>query len=148
MLIDWIYPQMECLAVRESNQPIYSEELSRFLTAQAALMDAQPIKISASPYEAIHRARMCEGITPMPPEFQLMHPRRVRRSGWHTQPDGQSFHFIGYAILTSADEASYRLSDPENGLHPDDLKAFRASLRGPVKHGPVARFFAMLKFWR
>ena len=84
----------------------------------------------------------------MPPDFELMHPRRARRSGWRTQPDGQSVHFVGYAILTPADEASYRLSDPENGLHPDDLKAFRASLRGPVKHGPVARLFASLKFWR
>lgn len=86
--------------------------------------------------------------TPMPPDFELMHPRRVRRSGWHTQPDGQSVHFVGYAILTPADEASYRLSDPENGLHPDDLKAFRASIRAPVHRGPVTRFFARLKFWR
>jgi hypothetical protein len=86
--------------------------------------------------------------TSMPPEFQLMYPRRVRRSGWHIQPDGQSFHFVGYAILTPADEVTYRLSDPENGLHPDDLKAFRVSLSGPVKHGPMARLFASLKFWR
>jgi len=133
--------------MRDPNHPLYPEELSQFLMAQAALVDVQPVKVRASPYEAIHRARMCEGITPMPPEFQLMHPRRVRRSGWHIQPDGQSFHFVGYAILTPADEASYRLSDPENGLHPDDLKAFRASIQGPVKHGPVARFFARLKVW-
>ena len=86
--------------------------------------------------------------TPMPPDFELMHPRRARRSGWRTQPDGQSVHFVGYAILTPADEASYRLSDPENGLHPDDLKAFRASIRAPVHRGPVAKFFARLKFWR
>jgi hypothetical protein len=86
--------------------------------------------------------------TSMPPEFELIHPRRVRRSGWHTQPDGQSVHFVGYAIITPADEASYRLSDPENGLHADDLKAFRESIRSPVRHGPLARFFASLKFWR
>lgn len=129
-----------------SQQPPYPVELTHLLTAQAALTDAQPVEVRASPYDAIQKARMCEGVTPMPPEFQLTHPRRVRRSGWATQPDGQMVHFIGYAILTPDDEAGYRLRDPENGLHPDDLHAFRVSIRGPVKVGPVARFFAWLKF--
>ena len=124
------------------------KELSEFLRDQAAQLDAESDAHNAPSFRANRNGSYCVSVIPMPPEFQLMHPRRVRRSGWHTQPDGQSFHFVGYAILTPTDEASYRLSDPENGLHPDDLKAFRASLRGPVKHGPVARFFAMLKLWR
>ena len=86
-------------------------------------------------------------VTPMPPEFQLIHPRRVRSSGWATQPDGQSVHFCGYERLKPEDESWYRRCDPENGLHPDDRQAFRASIRAPVLRGPVARFFSRLKFW-
>ena len=138
---------MECLAVREPNQPIYSEELSRFLTAQAALMDAQPVKAMASPFGATDFGTDTPAATPMPPEFELTHPRRVRCSSWVTQPDGKMMHFSGYSILTAVDEAFYRRNDPENGLHPDDLKAFRASIRGPVELGAIARFFARLKFW-
>lgn len=136
MLIDWTYPRMECLAVREPNQPIYSEELSRFLTAQAALMDAQPVKTRALPLDAIENA-------PMPPEFQLMHPRRVRWSKFATAPDSQWTHMSGFTVATPEEEAWHRIHDPEGGLHPDDLTAYRKSQRGPV-----ARFFAKLKFWR
>lgn len=127
--------------MREPNHPIYSEELSQFLMAQAALRDAQPANTMNVSTDA-------PAIRPMPPEFQLMHPRRVRCSGRSTQPDGQSVHFSGYMRLTPEDEASYRLSDPENGLSHGDLKAFRESIRGPARHGPVAKFFARLKFWR
>ncbi len=87
-----------------------------------------------------------ELVLPMPPEFQLVHPRRIRCSGFSTQPDGSTAHYSGYRQLTPEDEACYRLSDPENGLHPDDLKAFRASIQGPVMRGPVARFFARFMF--
>ena len=91
-------------------------------------------------------------LPPMPPEFELMHPRRIRCSGHFAQPDGQFVHYSGYMRLTQEDEARYRLTNPEQGLHPDDLAAFRASIREPVepepiKHGPVAGFFAWLKFW-
>ena len=78
----------------------------------------------------------------MPPEFQLMHPRRVRWSGYVEQPNGQMAHFIGFKEATPEEEAWHRLHDPERGLHPDDLLAYRISRRGPV-----ARFFARLKFW-
>ena len=92
------------------------------------------------------------GIMPMPPEFQLIHARRVRCSGRATQPDGQAFHFTGYEVLTPEDEDWYRLNAPERGLHDDDLRAFRASARKPVEFlqmnpGPLTRFIARLKFW-
>lgn len=79
----------------------------------------------------------------MPPDFQLMHPRRVSWSGWFEQPDGQMVHFIGFKEATPEEEIRYRLNDPESGLHEDDLLAYRRSRRGPV-----ARLFARLKFWR
>lgn len=119
-------------------QPLYPEELSQFLTMQAALRAAQP---AWAIDDAIQSTCMCEGVTPMPPEFQLKHPRRVRCSGSLKQPDGSTAHYSGYRKLTQEDEDWYRLSDPENGLHPDDLKAFRASIREPA-----AGFFAWLKF--
>jgi hypothetical protein len=56
-------------------------------------------------------------------------------------------HIIGYRILTLDDEAWFRLNDPENGLHDEDVKAFRESIRGPVKGGIVASFWAWFKFW-
>jgi hypothetical protein len=115
----------------QSNQPPYPEELSKFLTAQAAQLYAQPV----------------EGVTPMPPEFQLTHPRRVRSSGWLPQPGGHRAHFIGYRILSPNDEAWFRQNDPENGLHDEDVKAFRESIRGPVKGRIVASFLAWFKFW-
>lgn len=133
--------------MRHSDQPLYPEELSQFLVARAAQLDAQPVAAKASPYHAIQQARMLEGVTPMSTEFQLLHPRRVRSSGWHQQPDGHMAHFIGYRILTPDDEAWFRLNDPENGLHNEDVRAFRSSIRGPVKCGPLSRFFARLKFW-
>jgi hypothetical protein len=78
----------------------------------------------------------------MPPEFQLMHPRRVRWSGYVEQPDGQMAHFIGFKEATPEEEAWHRLNEPERGLHEDDLLAYRISRRGPM-----AKFFARLKFW-
>ena len=109
-----------------SQQHVHPIELSQFMNAQAALLDAKPVEAKASPYEAILKARLCEGVTPMPPEFELMHPRRARCSGLAVQPDGRTAHYTGYRLPTKEDEAWYRLSDPENGLHPDDLQAFRA----------------------
>lgn len=134
------------MSMQSSKQPLYPEELRKFLEEQPPLIVAQPVEDRASPYEAVHGARKCEGVTPMPSEFVLMHPRRVRSSGYFKQPDGGTAHYTGHRILTPEDEAGYRLSDPENGLHPDDLKAFRASIRGPVKPGRISRFLARLKF--
>ena len=118
------------------------------MNAQAALMDAQPVEAQASLYDDILKARLCDGVIPMPPEFELMHPRRARSSGLALQPDGRTAHYTGYRLPTPEDEAWYRLSDPENGLHRDDLAAFRASIRGPVRRWPMARLFARLKFWQ
>jgi hypothetical protein len=81
-------------------------------------------------------------IKPMPPDFQLKHPRRVRWSGRFEQPNGDMPHFCGSSDATPEQEAWHRIHDPERGLHPDDLSAYRKSQRGPV-----ARFFARLKFW-
>ena len=71
-----------------------------------------------------------------------MHPRRVRWSGYIEQPDGGMAHIIGFKEATPEEEAGHILHDPERGLHEDDLLAYRISRRGPV-----ARFFARLKFW-
>lgn len=71
-----------------------------------------------------------------------MHPRRVRWSGRFKQPNGDMPHFSGSSDATPEQEAWHRINDPERGLHPDDLSAYRKSQRGPV-----ARFFARLKFW-
>jgi len=49
---------------------------------------------------------------------------------------------IGARDATPEQEIWHRINDPEHGLHPDDLLAYRQS-----KRGPVARFFARLKFW-
>ena len=84
--------------MREPNQPIYPEELSRFLTAQAALLDAQP--------------------------------------------NGGTAHFSGFSNATPEQELWQRINDPERGLHIDDLAAYRH-----LQRGPVAKFFARLKFW-
>ena len=118
------------------------------MNAQAALMDATPAKFKSSPYDDILKARLCDGVIPMPPEFELMHPRRARCSGLAVQPDGRTAHYTGYRLPTPEDEAWYRLSDPENGLHPDDLQAFRVSIRGPERGRPLALLFARLKFWQ
>ena len=80
-------------------------------------------------------------ITPMPPEFELKHPRRVRWSGRFEQPNGDMPHFIGFSDATPEEEAWHRIHDPEGGLHPLDLAAYRTSQRGPV-----AKFFARLRF--
>jgi hypothetical protein len=84
-----------------------------------------------------------QDVTSMPPEFQLIHPRRVSWSGWFEQPDGQMAHFIGFKEATPEEKAWHRLNHPEQGLHEDDLLAYRRSQRGPV-----ARYIARLKFWR
>jgi hypothetical protein len=110
----------------QSNQPPYPEELSKFLTAQAAQLDV----------------RKHEGVPLMPLEFQLMYPRQVRWSGWFPQPDGSMAHWIGARDASPEQELWHRINDPERGLHPDDLLAYRES-----KRGPVSRFFARLKFW-
>jgi len=128
--------------MREPNQPLYPEELSQFLMAQAALLDAQPVKPRTHSFEEIQKQRMYEGVPIMPPEFQLMYPRRVRWSGWYDQPSGGMAHFSGSSNATPEQEAWHRINDPERGLHPHDLAAYRKSQRGPV-----ARFFARLKFW-
>ena len=109
-------------------------------------MAKDPESSSFQRLNAIELGADSPAVTPMSPEFQLMHPRRVRCSGWDTQPDGQTVHFSGYRRLAPEDEASYRLRDPENGLHPDDLQAFRESIRGPSKGRPLLKYFAWLKF--
>lgn len=81
-------------------------------------------------------------ITPMPPEFQLQYPRRLRWSGRYEQPSGEMAHFIGFRDATPEEEAWYRIHAPERGLVPEDLAAYRKSQRGPV-----AKSFARLKFW-
>lgn len=78
----------------------------------------------------------------MPPEFELKYPRRVRWSGYFPQPNGQSAHFIGSRDATPEEEAWHRINDPERGLDLEDLAAYRKSQRGPI-----AKFFARLKFW-
>lgn len=84
------------------------------------------------------------GGTPlMPLDFQLSYPRRVRWSDWVEQPDGTQVHFSGYRDATPEDELWHRFNDPERGLLPEDLKAFRESKRGPI--GKL--FSAMLKLW-
>lgn len=100
------------------NQPIYSEELSQFLKAQAALLDAQPAQARALPINAI---------TPMPPEFQLQHPRRIRWSGRFKQSNGDMPHFSGFSNATPEEEAWHRINAPEHGLDHEDLTAYRAS---------------------
>lgn len=81
-------------------------------------------------------------VTPMPPEFQLKHPRRVRWSGWYEQPKGGMAHFIGFKDATPEEEAWHRINAPERGLEPEDRIAYRKSQRGPV-----GKFLARLKFW-
>ena len=126
----------------QSNQPPYPEELSKFLTATAAQLDAQPVDPNASPFDAVRNASMYEGVPLMPPEFQLMHPRRVRWSSWVPQPDGSMAHFIGARDATPEQEIWHRINNPERGLHPDDLSTYRQS-----KRSPLPKFFARLKFW-
>ncbi len=81
-------------------------------------------------------------IKPMPPEFQLMYPRRVRWSTWQQQPNGGNAHFSGSSHATPEQEAWYRINDPERGLDLHDLAPYRK-----LQRGPIARFFARLKFW-
>lgn len=78
----------------------------------------------------------------MPPEFELMYPRRVRWSGRFVQPNGSMPHFSGSSNATPEQEAWHRINDPERGLDPEDLTAYRKSQRGPV-----AQFFARLALW-
>jgi len=104
----------------------YPEEFSQFLTAQAALLDT----------------RMPQGEPVMPLEFKLMNPRRVTWSSRVKQPDGKMAHFVGFNDATPEEELWHRIHAPERGLTPEDLIAYRKS-----KRGPVAKFFARLKFW-
>ena len=132
---------LRIITMLQSNQPQYPEELSKFLTATAAQLDAQPVEPRTSPFDAVQRASMYEGVPLMPPEFQLMHPRRVRWSSWVPQPDGSLVHFCGARDATPEQEIWHRINDPENGLHPDDLLAYRR-----LQRGPVARLFARFTF--
>lgn len=113
------------MSSKNQRQP-YPEELSQFLTAQAALLDAH----------------MPQGVPVMPLEFKLMYPRRVTWSSWVKQPDGHMAHFIGSNEATPEEELWHRIHAPERGLTPEDVSAYRKS-----KLGPVAKFFARLKFW-
>lgn len=125
----------------QSNQPLYPEELSKFLVSMAAQLNAKPVAPKASPFDAIQKARMYEGVPVMPLDFQLLYPRQVRWSSWSTLPDGTGMHLSGARDATAEEEVWHRINDPENGLHPDDLVAYRES-----KRGPLSKFFARLKF--
>jgi hypothetical protein len=115
------------------------------MTGRDAHMEAELESQSLHRFIANKLGADSPAVTAMPPEYRLIHPRRVRSSGWDTQPDGQVVHFFGYERLTPQDEVRYRLSDPENGLHPEDLLAFRASLQCTLKRGTVERFLSWLK---
>jgi hypothetical protein len=130
------------------NQPTMSPYPDSQMQQQSALIDPFTIGANEAICEAIPAVDMPPVVTPMPPEFELIHPRRVRCSGFFTQPDGGQAHYTGYRKLTPEDEADYRLNDPENGLHPDDLKAFRASIRSPAERGLMARLLAQINFRR
>lgn len=125
----------------DQRQP-YPEEISRFLAAQAALADAQPLEPGKSTIDAVQEARMYQGPPVMPLEFKLMYPRRITWSSWVKQPDGQSVHFMGSRDASPEQELWHRIHAPERGLTPEDVIAYRKS-----KRGPVAKFFARLKFW-
>jgi hypothetical protein len=106
------------------------KELSQFLRDQAAQMNAEPDAHNA-PYSAAEQSdSSCVGVTPMQPDFQLMHPRRVRWSMFATDPNCGWTHMSGFKHATPEQEAWHRIHDPEGGLHPDDLSAYRASQRG------------------
>jgi len=109
-----------------SQRQPYPEEFSQFLTAEAALLDAG----------------MHQGEPVMSIEFKLMSPRRVTWSSWVKQPDGQPVHFMGFNDATPEEELWHRIHAPERGLAPEDVIAYRKSRRGPI-----AKFFARLKFW-
>ena len=81
--------------MRQSDKPLIPEELSRFLVANSARLDAQPLEPKASPFDAIQKAHMYESVPVMPLEFQLTHPRQVRWSSWFTLPDGTRMHLVG-----------------------------------------------------
>ena len=98
--------------------------------------------LRAARINAVDSDTDAQAILPMPPEFQLMYPRRLRWSGWYEQPNGGKAHFIGFKDVTPEEEAWYRIHAPERGLTPEDRAAYRKSQRGPV-----AKFFARLKFW-
>lgn len=76
----------------------------------------------------------------MPPEFQLKYPRRIRWSEFATEPNCGWTHMSGFKHATPEQEVWYRINDPEGGLHPNDLIAYRRS-----KRGPLAGFFTRLK---
>ena len=118
------------------------EELSKFLKDQAAQLDAESAAGNAPSFETMRNKSSGVGVKPMPPEFQLRYPRRLRWSGWYEQPNGEMAHFIGSRDATAEEEAWHRINAPERGLTPEDRAAYRKSQRGPV-----AKFFVRLKFW-
>ena len=118
------------------------EELSKFLKDQAAQLDAESAAGITPSSETMRNESSGVGVKPMPPEFQLQYPRRLRWSGRYEQPSGEMAHFIGFRNATPEEEAWHRIHAPERGLVPEDLAAYRQSQRGSV-----AKFFARLKFW-
>ena len=104
-----------------SKKRLYSEELSRFLTAEAAVRNASP----APDY--------------VPPKYK----RRMRGSRWVEQPDGQLLHFSYSRDATLDEEEWCQRNAPERGLLEDGIKAYRLS-----QLGPVGQFFMRLMFWR
>lgn len=118
------------------------EELSKFLKDQAAQLDAESAAGNTPSSETMRNESSGVGVKPMPPEFNLKHPRRIRWSGRYQQPSGEMAHFIGFKDATAEEEAWHRINAPERGLDPEDLADYRKSQRGPV-----AKFFARLKFW-
>jgi hypothetical protein len=129
------------MSSQNQRQP-YPDEFSQFLTAQAAQLDAQPPGLTTSSLDAIQEAERYQGEPVMPPAFKLMYPRRFTWSIWDKQPDGQTVHFVGFREATPEEEMWHRIHAPERGLNPEDVLAFRKS-----KRGPLAKFFAGLKFW-
>ena len=104
-----------------SKKRLYSEELSRFLAAEAATRDSQPAPDH------------------VPPKYK----RRMRGSRWVKQPDGQLSHISYSRDATPEEEEWCQKNAPERGLLEDGIRAYRLS-----QLGPVGRFFMRLVFWR
>jgi hypothetical protein len=100
-----------------------TDTLGKFLSDQAALADATVE--NSSPDWGFHRPPVPATMPPMPSDFELKHPRRIRCSGLFKQPDGGTAHYSGFRHLTPEQETWYRLNDPECGLHDDDLNSYR-----------------------
>jgi len=100
-----------------------TDPLGKFLSDQAALADATVAH--SFPDWGFHRPPATATMPPMPSDFELKHPRRIRCSGLFKQPDGTTAHYSGFRYPTPEQEAWYRQNDPECGLHDDDMKAYR-----------------------